>query len=125
MLIIGLTLGLIAERRIAGLKADVAAQTTLAEKAENKALALETAMAYREEQLTAVHGQAAQCEEARDREAREAYERRAILAGTEGRAGDAPRQAQGGIASPRISDSKETGHAQTRRAVADRLNRAL
>lgn len=114
--------------RMLRLKTDLAAQTTRAERAEEKVTALEAAALFRETQLFALQGQAAQCEEARSREAANAAERRAIT----GPAREEQRQAQGGIASPRILEggtahesAPSSAHDAARRAVADRLNRPL
>ena len=65
LLVAGLVGALVVQGRMAGLKADLTAQTTRAERAEEKVTALEAAAAYRETQLFALQGQAAQCEEAR------------------------------------------------------------
>lgn len=125
LLVAGLVGALVVQSRMAGLKADLAAQTTRAERAEEKVTALEAAAAYRETQLFALQGQAAQCEEARAQDAANAAERRAIT----GQARLEERQAaQGGIASPQISEggsAHESAHDAARRAVADRLNRPL
>ena len=138
LLLVLLAGALVAQGRIAGLKADLTAQTSRAERAEEKVTALESASAYRETQIHALQGIAAQCEEARSREAANAAERRAIL--SQARDGQSPiasrerarvdssatpKAAQGGIASPQISKPQENPHDATRRAVADRLNRPL
>ena len=109
------------ELRIAGIKAKLASQTARADAAEARATALQGVNAFRAIQLSALQGQAAQCEEARRREAANAAMRRAIL----GPARAEQRQsAQGGIASPRVSNQGEKKNA-ARRAVAARLNRPL
>lgn len=120
LLVAGLVGALVVQGRMASLKADLTAQTTRAERAEEKVTALEAAAAHRETQLFALQGQAAQCEEARAQDAANAAERRAIT----GPARIEARQVQGGIASPRISEGG-SAHDVTRRAVADRLNRPL
>lgn len=120
LLVAGLVGALVIQGRMAGLKADLTAQTMRAERAEEKVTALEAAAAHRETQLFALQGQAAQCEEARAQDAANAAERRAIT----GPAREEQRQAQGGIASPRILEGG-TAHESARRAVADRLNRPL
>lgn len=121
LLVALLVCALVEEWRIGALKRDVIAQTTRAERAEEKVTALEAAAAYRETQLFALQGQAAQCEEARAQDAANAAERRAIT----GQARLEERQAaQGGIASPHILKGG-TAHDTARRAVADRLNRPL
>lgn len=121
-LLLALLVGaLAAQGRIAGLKADVVAQTNRAERAEEKETALEAASAYRETQLSALQGIAAQCEEARSREAANAAERRAIT----GPARIDARQAQGGATPPRNFTNEGSAHDAARRAVADRLNRPL
>lgn len=118
----GLAGALMVQGRIAGLQADLAARTTRAERAEEKVTALEAAAAHRETQLAALQGQAAQCEEARAREARDVVERRAIMSP----AREAERQkSQGGATSPHSLNNGGDAHAKTRRAVADRLNRPL
>jgi len=104
-----------------GLKADLAAMTARAERAEFRAAAMEALADYRGTQISALWGQAAECEEARSREAADTAERRAIL----GPAREEERQsAQGGGSTPRISEGG-SAHDATRRAVADRLNRPL
>ena len=121
LLVALLVCALVEEWRIGALKRNLSAQTTRAERAEEKVTALEAAAAHRETQLFALQGQAAQCEEARSREAANAAERRAIT----GPAREAARtDAQGGIASPRILEGG-SAHDAARRAVADRLNRPL
>ena len=126
VLLLALLVGaLVAQGRIAGLKADLTAQTSRAERAEEKVTALEAASAYRETQLSALQGIAAQCEEARAQDAANAVERRAIT----GPAREEQRQAQGAATPPRNftneGSAHESAHDVARRAVADRLNRPL
>lgn len=110
------------ELRIAGINTKLAAQTARADAAEVRATALQGVNAYRAIQLSALQGQALLCEKARRQEAANAAERRAIL----GPARAEQRQsAQGGIASPRVSNQGENAHDAARRAVAARLNRPL
>lgn len=122
LLVAGLVGALVVQGRMTGLKADLTAQTTRAERAEEKVTALEAAAAYRETQLSALQGIAAQCEEARSREAANATERRAIT----GQARlEERRAAQGGQHPPRNFTNGGSAHDAARRAVADRLNRPL
>lgn len=110
------------QKQAGGLQGDLAAQTARADAAEVQATALQGVNAYRAIQLSALQGQALLCEKARRQEAANAAERRAIL----GPARAEQRQsAQGGIASPRVSNQGENAHDAARRAVAARLNRPL